>query len=149
MSNRNLINNAIIACLKKIDGRTSPYSADYEFKTDLHENAYRGFVFIDEINDFPSVYVTSGQEQRIYHTSGLTESVVSSAIRCYIYGPDPQIQVSNIISDIEHVIYSSKFDTTLQIQDITIKEILTDSGLLEPYGMAVIFLTIRFEIFDN
>jgi len=149
MSNRNLINDAIIACLKKIDGRTSPYSPDYEFKTNLNENVYRGFVFIDEINDFPSVYVTSGQEERIYHTNNLTESIVSSALRCYIYGPDSQNQVDNIISDIEHVIYSSNFDTTLQIQDITIKEILTDSGLLEPYGMAEIFLTVRFEIFDN
>lgn len=149
MSNRNLITDAIIACLKKIDGRTSPYSPDYEFKTNLHENVHRGLKYIDEINDFPSVYVSSNLEERIYHTNNLTESVVSSALRCYIYGPDSQNQVDNIISDIEHVIYSSNFDTTLQIQDITIKEILTDSGLLEPYGMAEIFLTVRFEIFDN
>jgi hypothetical protein len=149
MSNRNLITSAIINSLKRIDGRTSPYNASYEFKTDVRENVYKGFVYIDEINDFPSIYVTSGSEQRIYNTNKLTEAVVSTAIRCYIYGADSQQQVDNIISDVEHVIYSYKLDTTLQIQDITIKEILTDSGLLEPYGMAEIFLTTRFEIFDN
>jgi hypothetical protein len=149
MSNRSLINSAIINSLKRIDGRTSPYVPSYEFKTDLHENVYKGLVYIDEINDFPSIYVTSGLEERIYNTSKLTEAVVSTAIRCYIYGEDSQQQVNDIISDVEHVIYASKFDTSLQLQNITIKEILTDSGLLEPYGMAEIFLTTRFEIFDN
>lgn len=149
MSNRKLIADRVVLLLRQIDRSASPYSPDYEFKTDLHRNVYRGYKFIDEINDFPSVYATSGLEQRIYNTNNLTESLVAVTLRCYVYGEDPQKQLSDLIQDIEHVIYNLTFDTVLQVQDITIKEIVTDSGLLEPYGMAEIFLNIRFEIFDN
>jgi hypothetical protein len=149
MSNRRLITDEIVRCLRQINGSSSPYSPYYEFKSDLHQNVYKGFRFIDEINDFPSVYITSGLEQRIYNTKELTESIVTTTVRCYVYGQDPQQQLSDIVQDIEHVVYNFKFDTKIQVQDITIKEILTDSGLLEPYGMAEIFLNTRFEIFDN
>jgi len=149
MSNRRLIVNAVTKNLQKIDGRTSPYDPSYEFYTDIHNNAYRGLRYIDEINDFPSLYLTSGLEQRVYQSKGLTESVVSLTIRCYVYGEEPQQQLSNLIKDIEHVIYNMSLDVELQVQDISVKEILTDSGLLEPYGMAEIFLNMRFEIFNN
>jgi hypothetical protein len=150
MSNRKLITNSIVADLKKINKSTSPYNYSYEFKTDLHNNVYdSGYKYIDEINDFPSVYVVSGLERRIYQTKQLTESLVRTAIRCYVYGDDAQQQTNDIIQDIEHVIYNMKPDVGLLIQDITVKEILTDSGLLEPYGMAEIFLNTRFEIYNN
>lgn len=149
MSNRKLITDAVVSALRRIDGRTSPYSSDYEFKTDLHQNAYKGFKFIDEINDFPSIYVSSGLEQRVYNTADLTEGIVTTAIRCYVCGDTPQELTNYIVQDIEHVIYSMEFDVGLQVQDITVKEILTDSGLLEPYGMAEIFLSVRFEIYNN
>jgi hypothetical protein len=150
MSNRKLITNAIVAALKQINKSTSPYNAGYEFKTDVHNNVYgSGFKYIDEINDFPSIYVVSGMERRIYQTNQLTESLVKTAIRCYVYGEDAQQQTNDIIQDIEHVIYNMKPDVGLLIQDITVNEILTDSGLLEPYGMAEIFLNTRFEIYNN
>ncbi len=149
MSNRKLITDAIVAAIQKIDGRTSPYDASYEFKTNLHENAYRGFKFIDEINDFPSVYAASGLEQRVYQTSLLTEGIVTTTLRGYVYGEDAQQQTNDLVQDIEHVIYNMTFDSSIQVQDVTVKQILTDSGLLEPYGMAEIFLNTRFEIFNN
>ncbi len=149
MSNRRLIVDEIVRNLKKIDGRTSPYNPEYQFNNDIHGNAYRGLRFIDEINDFPSLYLTSGLEQRIYQSKGLTESVVSLTIRCYVYGEEPQQQLSYLIQDIEHIVYNMTLNLDLQTQDISVKEILTDSGLLEPYGMAEIFLNMRFEILNN
>mgnify|MGYP000225869073 CR=1 FL=1 len=149
MSNRSIITDAFVEKLRQIDGTTSPYNPSYQFKTDLHRNAYRGYKFIDEINDFPSIYMVSGQEQRIYHTRNLTESVVSTTIRCYVNSDDSQQQLNDLITDIEHVVYNMTLDVNLQLQNISIKRIETDSGLLEPYGMAEIFLDLRFEIFDN
>jgi hypothetical protein len=149
MSNRRLIGDKLAESLRKINRSTSPYDPSYEFKTDIHMNAYRGYKFIDEINDFPSIYLTSGLEQRVYNTTNLTEAFVGVTLRCYVYGDDAQEQLSELIKDIEHIIYNIKFDTEILLQDITIKEIVTDSGLLEPYGMAEIFLNVRFEIFDN
>ena len=56
-------------------------------------------------------------------------------------------QINDLIQDVEHVIYNLTFDPSLQVFDISIITILTDSGLLRPYGMVEIFLSTRFEIF--
>ena len=120
MSNRSIITDAFVEKLRQIDGTTSPYNASYQFKTDLHRNAYRGYKFIDEINDFPSIYMVSGQEQRIYHTRNLTEAVVSTTIRCYVNSDDSQQQLNDLITDIEHVVYNMTLDVNLQLQNISI-----------------------------
>lgn len=149
MSNRSLIANALVKELQKIDGRTSPYDYSYSFKTDLNSNVFRNYKTIDELNDFPSLVILSGLERRKYQTKGLTEAVVLVKIFVYVYSDEPQSQLSDIIDDVEHVIYNMKLDVDLLIQDITVEEIETDLGLLQPYGMAEIFLSVRFEIFNN
>jgi hypothetical protein len=146
MSNRTKITDYIVEQLKKIDGRTSPYTKEYVFLSNLHENVYRGVKYIDEINDFPSIYVTSNVERRKYQTNNNTEALVVTAIRCYVMGDEPEVQLSNIFQDIEHILYNMQVPNEFTSLDITIDTTLTDSGLLEPYGMAEIFLSSRFEI---
>jgi hypothetical protein len=146
MSNRTNITNHIVEQLRKIDGYNSPFSADYVFMSNLHSNVYRGVKYIDEINDFPSLYVTSNVERRKYQTNYNTESIVFTVIRCYVMGDDTELQLSNIFQDIEHVLYNMQVPNEFTSLDITIDTTITDSGLLEPYGMAEIFLSSRFEI---
>lgn len=146
MSNRSNIVNHIITNLKKIDGRTSPFSSSYEFSTNLYENIYRGLKYIDEINEFPCVYLQCLREIRLYTTANATEGVVELALRCYFHSDENSLSTNNIVSDIEHVLYNMDSDLELNIQQITITEIIVDSGLLEPYGMAEIFLSVSFEI---
>ena len=146
MSNRTKITNYIIEQLRRIDGYRSPFSSDYSFLSDLRANVYRGVKYLDEINDFPSVYVTSNIERRKYQTNGNTESIVFTVIRCYVMGDDTELQLSNIFQDIEHILYNMQVPNEFTSLDITIDTTLTDSGLLEPYGMAEIFLSSRFEI---
>lgn len=148
MSNRSKINNKVIECLKDINGLSSPYSSDYSFKTDLHLNVYQGLKFIHEINDFPCIYVVSPTETRAYNTTGSTEGTVTTQLRCYLYSDDIDEEAQNLIDDIEHVIYSIRFNNELQVKDIIITNILRDNGLLKPYGMVEIFLDTSFEIFD-
>lgn len=146
MSNRTKITNHIVEQLRKIDGYSSPFSKDYTFMSDVRTNIYRGVKYIDEINDFPSLYVTSNVEERKYQTNGNTEAIVFTVIRCYVMGDQPELQLSNIFQDIEHVLYNMQVPNEFTSLDITIDTTLTDSGLLEPYGMAEIFLSSRFEI---
>lgn len=146
MSNRTKIVELIVSNLRRIDGRTSPFSSTYEFKTNLHENVYRGLKFIDEINDFPSIYVQCLRELRLYTTANATEGVVELALRCYFYSENNKLSTNDLLADIEHVLYSVDNNLDLNIQQITITEIVIDSGLLQPYGMAEIFLSISYEI---
>lgn len=148
MSNRTKINKKVIDSLRQINGLASPYSADYDFKTDLHENVYSGLKYIDEINDFPSIYVVSPKEIRTYHTNGNTQGTVQTALRCYLYSEELEQDSQNLIDDIEHVLYSIRFSTDIQVKDLTITNILRDNGLLKPYAMVEVFLETRFEILD-
>ena len=146
MSNRTKITNYVVEQLQKIDGRSSPFLNDYTFFSNLHRNVYSGVKYLDEINDFPSVYVTSNIERRKYETNGNTQGIVFTVIRCYVMCDDTEVQLSNIFQDIVHILYNMQVPNEYTSLDITIDTTLTDSGLLEPYGMAEIFLSSRFEI---
>lgn len=148
MTNRTLINNFIVEELKKIDGGVSPFDPSYIFTTNLHTNVFRGLRYIDEINDFPSIYSSCSKEIRTYNTKGNTEAEVPVILRCYVHGEEPRKQTSDLVSDIEHVIYNMNTyqNLDLLIKDITMSEIQVDSGLLDPYGMAEVFITVRFEL---
>lgn len=149
MSNRTAITDLLVSSLQNINGSTSPFDSSYTFNTNLHNNVYRGFKFIDEINDFPSLYIVSEIEYRIYNTALFTEAVVESVIRCYLHDEDAAVTINGLVQDIEHIIYSIPAHPELKLQDITMSNIITDKGLLHPYGMAEIFLNSRFEIFTN
>lgn len=146
MSNRTNINNFLISQLRRIDGSVSPFDSSYYFLSNLHENVYSGFKYIDEINDFPSLFLVSPKEIRKYNTNHNTESIVTTTIRYYVYGDDLETQLSNIFQDVEHIVYNMSLSTEFKSLDITIEKFITDSGLLKPYGMAEIFLSSRFEI---
>ena len=148
MSNRSKINQKIIDALTEINGLASPYSSDYEFKTDLHENVYSGIRYIHEINDFPVIYVVSPTETRTYNTNGSTQGTIQTNLRCYLYSEDLEQDSQNLIDDIEHVLYSIRFNTDIQVKDLTITNIKRDNGLLKPYAMVEVFLATSFEILD-
>ena len=148
MSNRSKINQKVIDALKSINGLSSSYSSEYEFKIDLHENVYSGIRYIDEINDFPAIYVVSPKEERIYNTNGSTQGTIQTILRCYLYSDDLELDSQNLLDDIEHVLYSIRFNTGIQVKDLIITNILRDNGLLKPYAMVEVFLATSFEILD-
>lgn len=145
MNNRTLVVEQLVTHLKEIDADVSPWDSAYTFSTNLYNNVFRGLKYLDEINDFPAIYISCNSETRRYQTSGLTEVSVRAALRCYIYSDDSRIDTLNLAKDVEHVIYNMINSPELRIMDIVIDEIVTDTGLLEPYGMVEVFLTISFE----
>jgi hypothetical protein len=149
MSQRRNIVNFLVDNLKLIDGTKSPLS-NYRFKTDLHENVYRGYKFVDEINDYPAVYLVAGKETRSYQTAGTTQSQLLIALRAYIYDEEYELineNYGNLTSDIEHVIYNlPKTHSDYQILDIVIQSINTDEGLLTPYGIVELQILISYEV---
>lgn len=144
MSIRNQIVTRIMDNVKLINGGISSFDSSYTYSSNLFNNVYRGFKFFDSINDFPSVYVAGGREERIYNSDGFTEADLPVALRIYHKSSDVQNDVQDIIDDIEHVIYSLTDNPILGIEDITIDTTSTDEGLLEPYGFGEILITVRY-----
>jgi len=137
----------IVTRLKEIDGGLSPYDNSYTFATNVFDNVFRKIRFLDEVNDFPSLYVSAGTEIRDFQSQNLTVATLDVIIRAYVYGEDnSQILSDDLVQDIEHIIYALGDNPDKGILDITIDNIITDEGLALPYGLAEIELSIVYRL---
>ena len=146
-SRRTEIVDFIVAQLKEIDGSVSGFNASYTYTQNLFNNVYRRVKFLDEVNDFPALYVSAGTEIRDFESKSLTVATLGVTIRAYVFGEDnSQSLVDNMVQDIEHVIYSIGDHPDKGILDITIDSITSDEGLATPYGLAEVELTIVYRL---
>ena len=132
-SRRSDIIDLLVTELKKIDGGTSDFDSSYTFNTDLSNNVERKIKFLDEVNDFPSLYIAAGTEIRDFNSQNWTNATLDATIRAYVF-----------IQDIEHVIYRIGDNSNKGIQQISISNLSTDEGLLTPYGLSEIEVTIDY-----
>lgn len=147
ISRRREIINFIKDKIALINGGTSTLKTGYLYLTNLSGNSFRQIRFLDEVNDFPSVYLQADSEVRIHHSSQLTEALLPIAIRCYVHAEDPIVFLNNLIQDIEHIIYNIPTTTkNLGIMDITIDSISTDEGLATPFGIGEVFITVQYDL---
>lgn len=137
----------LVEQLKDIDGQTSSYDPSYTYSTNLFNNVYRKLKFIDEVNDFPALYLAAGTEIRDFQSENLTVATLDVIIRAYVYGEDNSQSLSDyLLEDIEHVVYNIGDNPEKGILDITIESISTDEGLAIPYGIAEIELSIVYRL---
>jgi hypothetical protein len=144
---RTEIINFLIGELKKINGEISPYDNSYQFTNNVFNNVFRKIKFLDEINDFPSIYLSAGTEIRNFQSENLTVATLNVIIRAYVYGEDnSQTAADNLVEDIEHVVYSIGDEPEKGILDITIENISADEGLAFPYGIAELELSVVYRL---
>ena len=146
MSNqrRNIINH-ILTNLNLIDGSISSLNSNYTFQNNAFNNVFRKVKFLDEVNDFPSIFFQVGEEVRVYNTSGNTTGLIPLTLRIYVNDEESSGSLDSLIQDIEHVIYN--MDTGVHnIRDMTISSVDTDEGLVKPYGIGEIEILIEYEL---
>lgn len=137
----------LVTNLKNINGGTSIYDNIYQYKHNVFNNVYRKIKFLDEVNDFPSIYLSAGTEIRNFQSENLTVATLNVIIRAYVYGEDnSQTAADNLVEDIEHVIYSIGDEPEKGILDITIENISADEGLAFPYGIAELELSVVYRL---
>lgn len=144
MSARRNIVDALVSELKKIDGTG-------KFKTNIFSNCIGRHKFWDECTDFPTVCVVDGQEQREYLPGGFKWGYLGISIKLYVKAEEPSEPLQDLISDIELVIDNS---TTLayglmpgqQTAEIRVTSIVTDEGLLAPYGIGEININVQYQV---
>lgn len=143
MSSRTDIVNALVAKLNLIDG-TGPYT------TNISSNAYPKLRFWDEVNDFPSIYVTASSEAREY-LPNFKWGYLNVSMKVYCRGELAQDELDALLQDVEYVIdhnYNLVYDNTAgyDTTEILITSISTDDGLLAPYAIGEMNLQVRYEI---
>jgi len=145
MSKRNSITKALAEKLKTIDG-TAPYTSN------LYDNSYAKLKFWDEIQDFPAVYLVPGTEVREYHPADFTWCYLNIAVKVYVKNQDdPQFELETLLHDLETCINDNRvlvYDqaNSLETTEILIQSIMTDEGLLVPYGVGEINLQVRYAL---
>ena len=146
-SRRRDIANFLVGELKKIDGGVSTFDSSYTYQVNLFDNVFRRLKFLDEINDFPSVYLQAGTENRIYDSKGLTTSTLDFMLRVYVHTETAVEELESTMQDIEFVIYN--MDTEKYgMMDVQVASMGTDEGLLDPYGVGEVGVTVQYDVTD-
>ena len=121
------------------------------YNTNLYNNAYPTLKFWDEVQDFPSAYLTAGTEYREYLPNDFTWGFLGIAIKLYCKGEDSNDQLEQLLEDIEKVIHDNRvlvydavnnFETT----EILVQSITTDEGLLKPYAVGEMNIQVRYAL---
>lgn len=151
MSARSGITNAMVEKIKlKLDG------SDPLYVNNIYGNVGNQAKHFDNIQDFPYVSVTPGPEEREYQPSRHTWATLTLYIRIYVKNEDdPQAQLESLIADLENFIDTNqKISYNVVIPsgtearttvDSGITSITTDEGLLSPFGIAELAVSVRYE----
>lgn len=145
MSARTKITNALVEKLKLIDGTGT-------YKANLFGNVFNRHKFYDEINDFPAIFVVPSSETRDYLPSAFKWGFLNIILKVYVKSEDATVELENLLEDIETVIDSNRqlvydIDTPgAETTEILISSIVTDEGLLEPYGVGEVSLQVRYQV---
>lgn len=107
--------------------------------------------FWDEVSDFPAIYLGVGSESREYHPGGFKWGFLGISIKLYVKGEYASDKLELLIADAERVIdasHSLAYDSApgAEITEIRISNIVTDEGLLEPYGVGEVNIIVQYPV---
>lgn len=143
MSHRISMAKALCEKLKSING-TEPYTSN------LYDNAFPKLKFWDEVDNFPAVYMSVGQEVREYLPGDFKWGYINISLKLYCKGDTSQEELETLLDDVENCIDSNRVltynDLGHETTDIMITSITTDEGLLAPYAVGEINLQVRFQV---
>jgi hypothetical protein len=146
MSARTLITRAIInALIANLDGNL-PYL------TNIFGNAVDRIKYWDEVNDFPFISAVAGNEVREYLPGQFKWGHLGISLKVYVRGENANEDLETLMEDIEKVIDANRqiaYDPdnpNSRTTEILITSIVTDEGLLAPYGVGEINLSVQYQV---
>lgn len=124
---------------------------DGSYATNLYNNCYPYLKFWDEVDNFPSVYVTPGSETREYLPADFAWAFLNLSVKLYCKGDNSQSELEVLLEDFEKAIDANRvlvYDdvNNLSTTEILVLSITTDEGLLAPYAVGEINLQVRYEL---
>lgn len=143
MTTRIDVLNSLNTQFNRIDGRTSPWDANYTFNYQIAEVCPH-FQFLDEINAFPALMFTIDNEV-INHIGGnIRYSTLDIEIRGYVYDEETLVSSESLAEDVEHVLQYVR-QTDARLEEVRLLEVETDSGESAPYGSLIMKLQVLFQ----
>lgn len=122
-----------------------------EFRSNIYGNAHPKMAFWDEIEEYPAIHMSLGNEQRVYQGGGYKDRYLGITIRCYVKDSESQEALELLLEDIETVIeqngrlaYLDSSGATQTTQDMLIVSIDTDEGALDPIAVGEMVIQVRY-----
>ena len=122
------------------------------YKSDLYNEAFPRLRFWDEVAQFPAIYMSVGTETREYLPGNFKWGFLGISLKVYVKGESPDIELEDLLEDIEKVLDTNRVlvynpDTPgAETTEILINSIITDEGLLDPYGVGEVNITIQYPV---
>lgn len=122
-----------------------------DYVSDIGQNCFTSMRFWDELNDFPSVCVVAGTETRQYLPGDFQWGFLGVSIKLYVKtGDDPAVPLERLISDVELAIKKCTNMpygiSTKRTTDARVSSIVTDEGLLKPYGIGEVNISVQYQV---
>ena len=117
----------------------------------LPTNVTRQMVFLNEVNDFPFVCMLVEPETRFHYGAGRKLATLAISLRGYVHDGDSG-EVLDLAEDLGMDIDSLVIDTfaeahrDLGVEFAAVESFRTDEGLMSPYGIADLTITITYEV---
>lgn len=156
MSRRTEIIDFLVSELKRInkttDSRVGLLRSPYTYKSDVGENVFRRFKYLDEINDFPAITMSVVDEDREAIGGGVHFGKVAVNLRGYVKSENALDACDDLADDMEFVIDGVNHTDTAaskEIVDCKVMAVESDQGLFEPYGIAMVDIEIIYQQDEN
>lgn len=148
MTTKRDITNLLVTQLKKVNGSPSVDNypnSPYTFNTNVYNNVFDKFKYLDNINDFPTICIYNTTESRFHIGGGIKYASYTANIRGYSRdGNDSIAAADDLASDIEYVLMGFRQEAC--IVDCRVLSIETDEGLFSPFGICEIIAQITYEV---
>ena len=135
--------DALCGVIKTIDGTGN-------FRSKI-EDVFPRLKFWDEVPEFPAVSITAGSEYRQYQGGGYKDRFLNVSIKVYVEEEDAAAALDKLLEDIETVLednsalsYYDKNGIEQCAHQLSIVQIDTDEGVLEPIGFGEISILVQY-----
>lgn len=119
------------------------------YKSNIYRHAEGKLKFWDEINSYPYISLTAGDEYREYLPSDFKWGFLTVNIRIYVKTEKSLESLEGFMEDIEALLDANNdliYDTGKTIEEIRIMSISTDEGVMHPRGVGELQLQIRYDV---
>lgn len=119
-------------------------------------NVKRQMVFLNEVNDFPFVTMMVQPETRFHYGAGRKLATLALSLRGYVFDGDSGENIElaeNLGIDLETLVINTFAAShcipgvsDLQVEAAQVSSFRTDEGLMSPYGIADLEVTITYDV---
>jgi len=156
MSRKSNVISLLVTELKRInkttDTRIEVPGTPYTFNSNVFNNVFRKFKYLEDINDFPTITLLVGTETRQFIGAGIKYATLDITIRGYTRSENVINSEDDLAEDVEFIVNSLGFLTDgcpFELAESRIISMRGDAGLFEPFGVVTIEAQITYQLEPN